>query len=422
MGVVFKQLSNQLKPKKQRYSPLPKPNNDDTSSSRKTHRAEMMCTEKITAYRPKPRSEEQCSLIFRYFNKQKITNRDVIMPNGPKIYSLLKEGKKNQGSPFFSLPKELIEEITLHSYYNQSPESDIAMALHYAAYAREEEVAKLVALLEKNPRLLLEAGDVKTPGGDEIPCVTLYEFLLGAGDGELAHLMHPFFEKIDGGEEERLRQYERYKSYIDGMLTQQPYDLTSLIELIKQATPQEITALLNKDMSGDTALCQAMRQFRKDWAPKIMTKPCMHYNYASLQHAFQLLTDEWDNLHTASGNNLDKINLVWRQLIGFEMRRLPGIDRCMMAQGLCFVRQNKPVLRSYSFWFDVASPDFPITVADDSPEGLGSDYSVSILGRAQRESSYVADATGCFERLSRRKVSNLQSLYNHTKPSNLPAM
>ena len=53
-----------------------------------------------------------------------------------------------------------------------------------------------------------------------------------------------------------------------------------------------------------------MVQFRKDHAPGVLTTPRMHYNYKNLQHAFEMLDREWDNLCQASGNNYDKILLV----------------------------------------------------------------------------------------------------------------
>lgn len=74
----------------------------------------------------------------------------------------------------------------------------------------------------------------------------------------------------------------------------------------------------------------------------------MHYNYMSLQHAFDSLKREWDDLFMASENDFDKVNLVWRQLTGFEMRRLPGIDRCVMAQGIYYViEKGEAVERAY---------------------------------------------------------------------------
>ena len=294
-----------------------------------------------------------------------------------QIYTMLM--MKKHGDNFFSaLPIELIKEIS----DCEDPNSEIASALKHAAYARKEDVDALLALLDKNPNLLLQAGNVQTPGGDEIKRVTLYEFLLGAGDYQLAGIIQAYFDTIDHGEQERIRQYERYRPHIEGMLTQEPYDLVPLIELIKKATPEQVKALLNKDMTDENDLCNALIQFRKDWAPRVLTKPCMHYNYASLRHAFELLDSEWGNLRTASNDNDDKINLVWRQLIGFEMRRLPGIDRCVMAQGLFYVIDQKAtVARTYTG----GVMTFPVTGADDSIDGLGGDFAVNIYGQAMED-------------------------------------
>ena len=281
-----------------------------------------------------------------------------------------------QNTLFSKIPMELIQ---ITKEYNK--------ALYHAAYARQEDVTALLGMLEANPELLLQTGNVKTPGGHEVRGVTIYEFLLGAGDYELAKMVQDYFAKIDGGEEERLRQYERYRPHIEGMLTQKPYNLSPLIELIKKAKPDEIKALLNKDMSGGTELCKALDQFRKDWAPQVLTTPCMHYNYASLKHAFEILDHEWDNLYQASGTNYDMIDLVWRQLIGFEMRRLPGIDRCVMAQSLYGVIERHELCnRAYTFKYSFHGVvTFPITDCDDSFDGLGGDFSVGLAGRVGGE-------------------------------------
>lgn len=205
------------------------------------------------------------------------------------------------------------------------------------------------------------------------PLFALLKFL----DPRAKFFCATYFSKIEHGEQERMRQYERYRPHIENMLTQKPYDLLPLIELIKKASPEEINALLKKDTTGESELCNAIIQFRKDWAPQIMLKPCMHFNYASLQHAFDILHREWYNLYKASGNNPDMINLVWRQLIGFEMRRLPGIDRCVMAQGIYFVvKDNKALARSYNIIKSDTTLDFPIALCDDSIDGLGGDFSV----------------------------------------------
>ncbi len=267
--------------------------------------------------------------------------------------------------------------------------------MRHAAYAKKEDVAALLGMLKADPSLLLQAGNVITPGGDEIRRVTIYEFLLGAGDYELAKEVQGYFSKIEYGEPQRIRQYERYKPHIDGMLTQKPYDLEPLIELIKKSTPQEVATLLNKDFTGENDLCKAIIQFRKDWAPRVLVKPRMHYNYVSLQHALELFRCEWHNLHQASGNNYDKICLVWRQLIGFEMRRMPGIDRCIIAQGLFqVIEMHKKVNRSYKF-NQSDDEEFPIVASDDSLDGLGGDFAVNLWGSPAGEFGphHTLDAT-----------------------------
>jgi hypothetical protein len=322
--------------------------------------------------------------------------------------------RQRENSLFSPLPTELIREII------EWENGDIAQALQYAAYARKEDVAALLKMLEADPNLLLDAGYVKTPGGDEIRNVTIYELVLGAGDYELAKMVQPYFSNINDGEQQRIRQYERYKPHIEGMLEQKPYDLTPLIDLIKQASAEDVTALLNKDMTRKSKLCEAIIRFRKDWAPRILTQPCMHYNYASLQHAFELLDREWDHLYETGGNDYDKIDLVWRQLIGFEMRRMPGIDRCAMAQGLYdVIEMQQDGARSYKF--KDSDGDFPVIATDDSFDGLGGDFSVDARGGAwrdvERPGSYRLPRL-FWNNLCRTKTSNLQNLCSHDQHVN----
>ena len=102
-----------------------------------------------------------------------------------------------KGNFFSKLPGELIEEII---DVEPVSNSDIAKALHHAAFARQEDVDALLEMLEANPRLLLEAGNVITPGGDELRRVTIYECLLGAGDYALAEMVQGYFSEIKGME------------------------------------------------------------------------------------------------------------------------------------------------------------------------------------------------------------------------------
>ena len=120
----------------------------------------------------------------------------------------------NTSSHFYSFFKLALEKRT------------VAKALHYAAYARKEEVKALLDIVKINPELLLQRGNVITPGGLEVRGVTIYEFLLGAGDLELVEKVGHFFENIKSGKDERIQQYKKYKHSIENILTQEPDDLT----------------------------------------------------------------------------------------------------------------------------------------------------------------------------------------------------
>ncbi|STX27954.1 Uncharacterised protein [Legionella beliardensis] len=328
---------------------------------------------------------------------------------------MIKNRRFEHNNPLGWLPQEICAHI-INMGYDRDSNSDIGKALQHAAFARTEDVKALLTLLKENPSLLLQSGDVKTPGGDEVRRVTVYEFLLGAGDYGLAKKVEGYFAKINNGEQERVRQYERYKPHIDSILNQKPYDLSALIELIKKAPPKEIMALLNKKATTETELGRTLLQFRKDWAPRVLNEPCMHYNYASLMHAFEILDRERAELYKTSGNNYNKLDLVWRQLIGFEMRRLPGIDRCTMAQGIHYVIDKKDIARTYKFRGGGAMKEFPITNKDDSLNGLGADFSVNLFGTGL---DYYFDMVyrettdpDCIRQLMVNKNSNLQDLYS----------
>jgi hypothetical protein len=109
------------------------------------------------------------------------------------------------------------------------------------------------------------------------------------------------------------------------------------------------------------------------------------------------------------------INLVWRQLIGFEMRRLPGIDRCVMAQGIYYVIEQKEALaRSYNLRNGGAASAFPTTLSDDSLDGLGGDFSVHVGGGVVCLVATEGVRGWGVGNLCRTKTSNLQNLCSHT--------
>lgn len=249
----------------------------------------------------------------------------------------------------------------------------VAKALHHAAYARAEDVKVLLAMVNANPRLLFQKGNVITPGGLDVRGVTIFEFLLGAGDPELAAqvvgTVAPFFDSEQ--KNELMKQYKKYLPCIHNMMRQEP-DLTPLFEIIKRASSEDVAAMLYKDLTRESELKDAMCQFRKDHAPGFFDgkEPRMHYNYDTLKAAYELLDREWDNLR---GDGYNKIKLVARQIIGFLMRRFSGVDRCEAAQGQdSRLNRQEPLMRTYEY--RDTPGEFPVTCKDDSLDGLGGDY------------------------------------------------
>jgi hypothetical protein len=335
------------------------------------------------------------------------------MLNRSQIYTLLI--LRNRGNNIFSgLDNELICHI---SDFGQDENNSAATLLHQVAYGNEKNVK---AMLDANPRLVLAASNVVTPSGLTVMRVTPYECALGAGDPEMAELIGAYFsqKEIENGEKEKTEQYERYRSAIKSMLRQKPYDLGWLIDIIKQSSATDVVAAL-RNRAHESLLRDALVKFRNDLKPGKMTKAGMHFNYSSLEHAYDLYEREFYNL--TNGDNYDKCRLVWRQLIGYEMRNLPECDRRAFARSLYdeVVKNKESLKKSFKFINDFG--DFPVTAGDDSHSGLGFDFAMDIFGY----SSQGARAPGwggpyVFRTYVEQKNSNLQNLCNHAHERKRP--
>jgi hypothetical protein len=266
----------------------------------------------------------------------------------------------------YRLPIDIIKKI---SEFAVDPNGDIAILMHNIAYGN---FAAAKAMLDANPRLVLQAANVTTPSGLRVIRTTPLECALGGGDAEMAAMIAPYFDKIEGGEQIREASFTRYRPHIESMLNQPAYDFSLLISVIKNSSAAEITAALNKDFSADNPLNNALAAFRRFFTPGQITVG-MHFNYQDLLRAFEVYDQEYDALYKSSGNDYDKLRLFSRQIIGFIQRSLPAVDRQIFAQGLFDVVENKAFnQRSFKFKYD--NIDYPITAGDVSLSGLGFDY------------------------------------------------
>ena len=258
-----------------------------------------------------------------------------------------------------------------------------------------------------------------TRGGVVVKRIKLYEFFLGEGDPESAKQIEFGFANIPQGEEERLRQYERYRPPIEALAKQleskQPaFDLKPLINLIKESPPADIKAALNKEMNHQSQLRDAFIAFRNAVKPKIKTEGMHYEHYTTLLQAFDLLYDEWEALSNHSAN-YDKCYLVWRQIIGYLQRSLPAVDR------FAFARVFDDDERTPDFKYDRGS--FPDVAAGDlGLSGLGFDE--AIFGRAAVRGGggqWPPRRASGLKNTCRAKTSNLQNLC-HRAESKRPAM
>jgi hypothetical protein len=72
--------------------------------------------------------------------------------------------RNRHGTLFSLLPRDVMKYISRLTDAGYD-ESDIAKLLHVVAYGNP---AAVIAMLDKNPRLLLEAGNVRDPAGNTI--------------------------------------------------------------------------------------------------------------------------------------------------------------------------------------------------------------------------------------------------------------
>ena len=288
------------------------------------------------------------------------------MLNRSQLYALLL-ARKHSGNLFSVVPRDL---ISLIGSYCESPRSEISTLLLHIAYGH---LLCAKAMLELNPRLVLQAGNVETPSGLKVMRTTPLECALGAGDPEMVRMIEPYFEShlIEGGAIVREEQYARYRPHIENMLKQKPYDLTLLLTTIKEASARDVSAALNNNTLHASVLRDVLAQFRKEFTPgKIAIG--MHFNYQDLMHACEVFYQKYDYL--LDGNDDSRNCLFSRQVIGFIQRNLPAIDRMAYAQGLHEVVEMKAAIQR-SFKFRYERIKFPFTGSGAALySGLGYSY------------------------------------------------
>ena len=113
-----------------------------------------------------------------------------------QVYTMLML-REREGTLFSGLPPEVIQRI---SYFGQDLNevhnitgSAIDKALRLAADGQEEALNELTSMLEKEPQLLLQAGNVVTRAGLLVTCTTILEFFITSVDPVGVARVDPYF-------------------------------------------------------------------------------------------------------------------------------------------------------------------------------------------------------------------------------------
>lgn len=330
--------------------------------------------------------------IMAYDSISTVEDNSMFSRDQLKTFLLI---RKRQGTFLFNtrLPKPLIHII---STINYKPNSEIAQLLHSVAHGDFKSVK---CILEINPRLLLEAGDVTDPAGNIIKRVTPYECALSVGDPGMANAIHEFFSKIEGldGGKEQVRQYASYQHSINHMSNQQAdFDFNRLFQIIKDSSSQDIEEELkihnfDPDYQGTIpkkdkiTLRQALEMFRKHFDSREILNG-VHFNYANLLEAMRILKFECQYGGVWWGSDKDrykKCDLFWRQVIGYIQRALPACDRQALAQDFTKIAHDEKELEpSFKFNHDnyalhfYGISSYPVTAGDQSRQGLGYEFAI----------------------------------------------
>ncbi len=321
--------------------------------------------------------------------------------------------------PLGSLPREVAMYI-MNIAYNPDPDSGIAIALRLAADGQEKAIEALEKMIEENPSLLLQAGDVVSRGGVPASRKTLIAFFLSEGDPIGAKRIEFGFEKIPDGKKIHEFQYKEYEPHIKALKKQieskiPTFNLIPLFDALIKSTPLDITEALKKETDHKSGLSEAMQEFIT--ALKLKRNAVMHYeHYTTLMQAFDLRFKRWAELSN-NYSNYDKCDFLWGRIIWPLQYNLPAIDRFPFARA--FDDEERTV--DFKYGNGGTFPDAQVNAGPDFIEG---DFGFAIYGRPGR----AIAGGGCLGRAAprglentcRTKASLLETLCSNNQPINQP--
>jgi hypothetical protein len=338
-----------------------------------------------------------------------------------------------------------MEVIKLICHLDYAPCTEVEKLLHAIVYS---DLVTVKDMLDKKPELLLQHGNVETPGGDIVMDVTPYQCVLGTGDHytdrqgvAMIPLIASYYEKIPGvnGEELRKQHSAPYEKCFDTMLkmlsniseTECMHEpepafktlIDELFEVLIKSDLADATAALNKNFDAENIPLHKMLDVYRDARKPGLIRQGLHYHYENYIYVIEkLVNEDWKLINSGQDTpqTYDKFHLLWYQVCGWEQRRFPMCDRQAYAQGILHLLEgnNNPGF-ARTLKLEEGEGDYPITCRDNMTQGtkdrcgLGWDYAIGSYG--QQQLSTPLGGTNALETLDRAyhlfqvKASTLKS-------------
>lgn len=235
----------------------------------------------------------------------------------------------------------------------------------YGEQTRAEE------MLKENPPLLFyllfSPATVEDYSGRTLTG-TAMQLAYGAQDAEMCDMLLGYFDQLEKGREEALRQIR--EEFPEGQPTAAAFNFNSILQAIKNASDQAVQNALTH-VQDTSSLSQALDNFREAFTA-LSLQEGSHFNPRHWLEALTVYDREFDHF-----KDRKQRDLFWRQVVGYVQRYLSSCYAQAVAQGIYYIVDEHEALRRSFDFRDGDGVFYPISA---SPSGLGYDYADGTWG------------------------------------------
>lgn len=279
--------------------------------------------------------------------------------------------------------------------------------LQAVVYGEEAEVKRQ---LDINPSCLVsnfESISITDYSGKTINESLPFKVAVCTGDIEVLEMMQPYFEQALGRKEAQVEIKKQFdKVFPNGLgehlkkQQQNAFNFEMILQALIDAPAADLQfALGYPGQNNGSVLCQALNQFREDFA-----KTSQQDTVFNPEHALKVLQTYSDFYDALARNDKDSYrrDLFWRQVIGLTQRFFPACYAQAVTQGIYrIVEKNEPLKRSFNFRYSRDESFFPLV----PNSGVG--FSCAWWAVGGRPADGLRRAS-IFQKLCQTKTSGLQ--------------